>query len=76
MEPAGISEEHRDTYMGHADNTVAGRYLHPLPGQLECDAQLLDEYLTGKGAEVVQMRPTAGQSRASRATSQAGLGRS
>jgi hypothetical protein len=34
--------------MGHARQAVSDRYRHQLRGQLTSDAQLLDDYLTGK----------------------------
>jgi integrase len=47
LEAAGVWPTRAERYFGHSDPTVTGRYRHQLPGQLEADAALLDEYLTG-----------------------------
>lgn len=59
LDAAGISEARADRYMGHAQNTIGDRYRHSLRGQLASDASLLDDYLTGEGAEVVAFPPVA-----------------
>jgi integrase len=47
LEAAGVWPTRAERYFGHSDPTVTGRYRHQLPGQLEADAALLDEYVTG-----------------------------
>jgi hypothetical protein len=54
LDAAGVSESRADRYMGHAGRTVGDRYRHRLRGQLASDARLLDDYLAGEAAEVVQ----------------------
>jgi integrase len=62
LDAAGISETRADRYMGHSDGGVAGRYRHPLPGQIAADAQLVDDYLVGSvtGKVVELKRPAVG----------------
>jgi integrase len=60
LDAAGISEARADRYMGHAGTTVGDRYRHRLRGQLAEDAERLEEYLRGEGAEVVAL-PTGAE---------------
>ena len=60
LDAAGISEARADRMMGHAGTTVGDRYRHRLRGQLAEDARLLEEYLRGDVAEVVEL-PTGAQ---------------
>jgi integrase len=53
MADAGIPEDRRNRYMGHAGDSVGDLYLDPQRGRREKDAQLFDDYLTGKGATVI-----------------------
>lgn len=62
LDAAGISDARSRRYLGHAGASVSDRYRHRLLGQLRSDAELLDRYLLGKGAEVVELHPTGAQS--------------
>lgn len=45
MAAAGIPPDRRDRYLGHANNSVAGRYEHQLEHQYLDDAKTFAEYL-------------------------------
>jgi hypothetical protein len=55
LDAAGVWPTNADRYMGHRDASVAGRYRHAFPGQLEADAALLDSYLGGETFKVVRL---------------------
>jgi hypothetical protein len=59
LDAAEVSEVRADRYAGHSNPSVANRYRHLLPGQLEDDAARLDEYLGGGTTGKVVRLPLA-----------------
>jgi integrase len=55
-----IGDTRGDRYHGHADEHVRGRYIHPLPAQLEADRAVFDEYVAGAAAGKVVALTAAG----------------
>jgi integrase len=47
LDHAGVSADRADRYMGHSSGSVASRYRHLLPAQMQEDRRMLDAYLAG-----------------------------
>jgi hypothetical protein len=61
--------------MSHAGTTVSDRYRHRLRGQLEQDAEMLDDYLRGEAAAVIALPVTGAHTGAQASTASSLSGR-
>jgi integrase len=59
LDHADVSGARADRYMGHARSTVASRYRHLRPEQIEADRKKLDAYLAGTASGNVVALPVA-----------------
>ncbi len=56
----GISSTSAKHYVGHAQESTTGRYIHIIVGQMTTDAALLDAYWNAEPAKVIELRPSGG----------------